>query len=88
MEKMPSQSTPVQRLKVAILPLDLPCSRPVTHSEDISIIGKSRKKKQDGSSKDGNGNYIFIFSIIPSQALLMSLPKFSKPANLFEILLE
>jgi len=27
-----SQNMPVQRLKVAILPLDLPCSGPVTHS--------------------------------------------------------
>jgi len=32
MEEMPSLNTPVQRLKVAILPLDLPCSGPVTHS--------------------------------------------------------
>jgi hypothetical protein len=52
MEEMPSQSTPVQRLKVAILPLDLPWSGPVTHSADISITGKSHKKKPYGSSKD------------------------------------
>jgi hypothetical protein len=31
MEEMPSLNLPVQRLKVAILPLDLPCSGPVTH---------------------------------------------------------
>jgi hypothetical protein len=49
---MPSQSTPVQRLKAAILPLDLPYSGAVTHSGDISITGKSHKKKLDGSSKD------------------------------------
>jgi hypothetical protein len=52
MEEMQSQSTPVQRLKVAILPLDLLCSGPITHSGDISITGKSHKKKPDGSSKD------------------------------------
>jgi hypothetical protein len=52
MEEMPSQSTPVQRLKVAIPPLDLPCSEPVTHSGDISITGKSHKKKPDGSWKE------------------------------------
>jgi hypothetical protein len=51
-EEMLSQSTPVQRLKIAILPLDLPCSGPVTHSGDISITGKSHKKKPDESSKD------------------------------------
>ena len=32
---------PVQRLKVAILPLDLPCSGPVTHSGEILTTGKS-----------------------------------------------
>jgi hypothetical protein len=52
MEEMPSQNTPFQRLKVAVLPLDLSCSGLVTHSGDISIIGKSHKKKPDGSSKD------------------------------------
>jgi hypothetical protein len=30
MEEMPSQSMPVQRLKVAILPLDLACSGSIT----------------------------------------------------------
>jgi hypothetical protein len=52
MEEMPSQNTPVQRLKAAILPMDLTCSGPVTHSGDISITGKSHKKRPDGSSKD------------------------------------
>jgi len=32
MEEMPSLNMPVQRLKVAILSLDLPYSGPVTHS--------------------------------------------------------
>ena len=34
-------------LKVAILPLDLPCSGPVTHSGEISITGKSHGKNPD-----------------------------------------
>ena len=41
MEEMPSLNTPVQRLKVAILPLDLPCSVPVTHSGEILTTDKS-----------------------------------------------
>ena len=32
---------PVQRLKVAILPLDLPCSGPVTLSGEIITTGRS-----------------------------------------------
>jgi hypothetical protein len=39
---MPSLNMPVQRLKVAILPLDLTCSGPVTHSGEILTTGKSR----------------------------------------------
>ena len=38
---------PVQRLKVAILPLDLPCSGPVTHSGEILTTGESHGKKPD-----------------------------------------
>jgi hypothetical protein len=37
-------------LKIAILPLDVPCSGLVTHSEEISITGKSNGKKPDGFS--------------------------------------
>jgi len=37
----------VQRLKVAILPLDLLCSGPVTHSGEILTTGKSHRKKPD-----------------------------------------
>ena len=47
MEEIPSLNMPVQRLKVAILPLDLPCSGPVTHSGDILTTGKSHGKKPD-----------------------------------------
>jgi hypothetical protein len=45
MEEMPSLNKPVQRLKVATLPLDLTCSGPVTHSKEISTTGKSHGKK-------------------------------------------
>jgi hypothetical protein len=47
MEEIPSINMPIQRLKVAILPLDLPCSEPVTHSEEILTTGKSHRKKPD-----------------------------------------
>jgi hypothetical protein len=47
MEEMPSLNTPVQRLKVAILPLDLACSGPVTHSGEILTTGKFHEKKPD-----------------------------------------
>jgi hypothetical protein len=51
MEEKPSLNMPVQRLKVAILPLDLPCSGPVTHSGEILTTGKSHGKKPDRSLK-------------------------------------
>jgi len=47
MEEMPSLNMSVQRLKAAILPLDLPCSGPVTHSGKILTTGKSHGKKLD-----------------------------------------
>jgi len=47
MEEMPSLNMPVQRLKVAILQLDLPCSGPVTHSGEILTTGKSHGNKPD-----------------------------------------
>jgi len=46
-EEMPSLNMPVQRLKVANLLLDLPCSGLVTHSGEISTTGKSHGKKLD-----------------------------------------
>jgi hypothetical protein len=45
MEEMPSKNTPVQRLKVATQPLDVPCSGLVTHSGDTSITDKSHTKE-------------------------------------------
>jgi len=45
MEVIPTQNTRVQRLKVAILLLGLPCSGIVTHSGEILATGKSHKKK-------------------------------------------
>jgi len=50
MEEMPSLNMQVQRLKVAILLLDLPCSRPVTRSEEISTTRKSHGKKPEGNT--------------------------------------
>ena len=51
---MPSLNMPVQRLKVAILPLDLPCSGTVTHSGEILTTGKSHGKKPDRFSLNDN----------------------------------
>jgi len=53
MEEMPSLNKPVQRPKVATLPLDLPCSGPVSHSGEISTTGKSHGKKPDRFSLNG-----------------------------------
>jgi len=50
MEEMPPPNMPVQRLKVAILPLDLPCSGPVTHSGEILTSRKSHGKKPDSNT--------------------------------------
>jgi len=65
MEEMPSLNMPVQRLKVAILPLDLPCSGPVTHSGEILTTGKSHGKKPDRFSLKDNMDvekvYIYIY---------------------------
>jgi hypothetical protein len=47
MKEMSSLNMPVQRLKAAILPLDLPCSGPVIHSGEILTTGKSHGKKPD-----------------------------------------
>ena len=44
---MPSLNMLVQRLKVATLPLDLPCSGTVTHSGEILTTDKSHGKKPD-----------------------------------------
>ena len=52
MEEIPSLNKPVQRLNVATLPLDLPCSGPVTHSGEISTTGKSHGKKPDRFSSN------------------------------------
>ena len=51
---MPSLNVPVQRLKVAIVPLDLPCSGLVTHSGEILTTGKSHGKKSDRFSLNDN----------------------------------
>ena len=43
----PLEYSEVQRLKVAILPLDLPCSGPITHSGEILSTGNFHEKKPD-----------------------------------------
>jgi len=47
MEEMPFLNMPVQRLKLAILPLDLTCSGPVTPSGQNFTTGKSHGKKPE-----------------------------------------
>jgi len=49
MEETPSLNMPVQRLKVAILPLDLPYSGPVTNSGEVLITAKSHGKNKPDS---------------------------------------
>jgi len=49
--EMPPLNMPAQRLKVAILPLDLPCSGSVTHSGEILTTGKSHGKKPDRNTR-------------------------------------
>ena len=51
---MPSLNMPVQGLKVAILPLDLPCTGLITHSGEILTTGKSHGKKPDRFSLNDN----------------------------------
>jgi hypothetical protein len=45
---MPSLNVPVQRLKLAVLSLDLPCSGFLIHSGEIIVAGNSEKKKAEG----------------------------------------
>jgi hypothetical protein len=43
-----TQNMSVHRIKVAVLPLDLPCSGLLTYSGEILTIGKSQNMKLDG----------------------------------------
>jgi len=54
MEEMPDLNMPVQKVNVAILPLDLRCSGPVTHSGEILTVGNSHGKKPDRFSLNDN----------------------------------
>jgi hypothetical protein len=54
MEEMPSLNMPVERLKVAILPLDLPCFGPVTHSGEIVTTGKSHGNNNNNNNNNNN----------------------------------
>ena len=55
---------PVQRLKVAILSLDLPCSGPVTHSGEILTAGKSHGKKPDRFSLNVDMDVVFCIRFL------------------------
>jgi len=64
MEEIPSLNMPVQRLKLANLPLDLPCPGPVTHSREVLTTGKSHGKKPDRRTCEPNlltNNYLISF---------------------------
>jgi len=58
---LPWVNMPIQRLKVAILPLDLHCSGPVTHWGEILTTGKSHGKKPDRFSLNGDIDVGIIF---------------------------
>jgi len=74
MEETPFQNTPIQRLKVAILPLDLPCSGIVTHSHEILPNGTTNKKKPDGfflKTRHGNKKCLLIKTFVVLRAVLL-----------------
>jgi hypothetical protein len=76
MEEMPSLNMSVQRLKVAILPPDLPCSGPVTHSGEILTTGKSHGKKSDTIYLNDNMGFNSVLKVLIKQRdrlLLFSL---------------
>ena len=70
MEEMPSLNMPVQRLKAAVLPLDLPCSGPVTDSGEILTTSKSHGKKPDRFS------YNLLYVMIMYRVIQKSLRDF------------
>jgi hypothetical protein len=55
MLEMSAQNMPVQRLKVAILPLDLTFSGLITHSGEILTIGKPQDTRLDRLSLKDSG---------------------------------
>jgi hypothetical protein len=48
---MPFQNKPVQKLKFAVLPPELPCFALVTHSGEILTTDKSHEMKSGGIKK-------------------------------------
>jgi hypothetical protein len=64
MEDIPSLNMPVQKLKVEILPLELPCSGPVTHSGEILTTSKSHRKKPDIDIDNKLNDYLKIIGIL------------------------
>ena len=78
LEEMPSHNMPVQRLKIAVLPLDLPCFGLINRSEEILTTGKFHSKKPDRLFPEDNLEYVsyvtcsteFFLSGQDSQVLL------------------
>jgi len=58
---LPWVNIPIQRINVAILPLDLSCSGPVTHAGKILTTGKSHGKKPDRFSLNDDMDVGIIF---------------------------
>jgi len=73
MEEMPSLNMLVQRLKVAILPLDLPYSGPITHSGEILTTGKSHRKKPDSDQYTISYNRKTVFKTFIESLILYTL---------------
>jgi hypothetical protein len=44
MEEVPPQNMPIQRLKAAVIQLDIACSGQVNHSVEILTTGNAHKK--------------------------------------------
>ena len=58
---MPSKNMPIQRLNLAVLPLDISSSGFLTRSEEILTPAKSHKKKPDGSKVyNGVNRYLVL----------------------------
>ena len=55
---MPSLNMPVQRLKVTVLPLDLPFSGPVTHSREILTTASLTERNRTDSLKTTTWKWI------------------------------
>jgi hypothetical protein len=64
MEEITSLNMQVQRLKEAILLLDLPCSGPVRDSGKILTTGKSHRKKPDSGNRRKGPDFRRVFLML------------------------